>query len=612
MRQSISLSLCSVGDTDLTGIHALYEKTNTMSPFFLIDLALVIGFVHCDRQQYFEDMIKSRTDHALNYKFQEDAKMYEATDKATVTDFGIYDFIVIGAGASGSVIANRISEIKDWEILLLEAGDDPDDFVMIPRYFAVNVLTDYNWGYQTTPQKNACLGNINQKCRLPTGKGTGGTTLISELVYSRGDPQMYDKWAKLVKDPSWAFKNVLPYLKKSENYTGNVEDGFIDEGYHGFDGYWQVSNFEKFYPLSEIFLAGNVDMGVKFTDYNGKEQIGSAILQINTKNGRRCDQYSAFIKPIMNERDNLKISKQSYVIKIEFNSTRYATAVLFTKNMKIYRARVNHEVILSAGVIGSPQLLMLSGIGPKDHLKQHGIEVLENLEVGSTFRDHLMTQVFFSSNLSSSVNHSQTDQIKEYLTGHGILTAANPIDVIGAYNTFSGKESQTYPNLQLSISQGGISEMTKKLLNWNNEIFQELYGQTVKNAFTLVALLLHSHSTGSIRLKSSSPYEYPLIDGNYLSDPKGLDIETLYQGIQIALRLIKTPAFQSINATLAVPHIPACQRMKYLSKDFWYCYIRQAVKSAFHPVGSCLMGATTNSVVNSQFKVGKMRHIIMV
>ncbi|VEN61741.1 unnamed protein product, partial [Callosobruchus maculatus] len=135
-------------------------------------------------------------------------------------DFGVYDFIVVGAGATGCVLASRLSEIQDWEILLLEAGDDPDDFVMIPRYFAVNIMTDYNWGYQTVPQENACLGNVDRSCRLPTGKGTGGGTLLSELVYSRGDPQIYDKWATMVQDPSWAFENVLPYFKRSENYTG--------------------------------------------------------------------------------------------------------------------------------------------------------------------------------------------------------------------------------------------------------------------------------------------------------------------------------------------------------------------------------------------------------
>ncbi|VEN61740.1 unnamed protein product, partial [Callosobruchus maculatus] len=491
-----------------------------------------------------------------------------------------------------------------------------------------------------TNLRGSRLGNVDRSCRLPTGKGPGGGTLLSELVYSRGDPQIYDKWATMVQDPSWAFENVLPYFKKSENYTGSKDDAFIEEDYHGFAGYLEVTNFEELYPLSEIFLAGNDDLGVKYTDYNGREQIGSTILQINTKNGKRYDQYSAFIKPIKNERENLRISKGSYVIKIEFNSTRHATGVLFTKNNKTYRARVNNEVILSAGVIASPQLLMVSGIGPQDHLKEHGIEVLENLEVGSTFRDHLMTQVFFSSNLSAISNASQSEQIKEYLTRHtGILTAPNPIDVIGVYagpahtqhspahtghspahtqhssahtqhspahtqhSSSYTPNSPAYPAVQLSVSQGGASPMTKKLLNWDDQMFQELYGRKVENAFTLVSLLLHSRSTGTVRLKSSSPYDYPLIDGKYLSDPEGLDIETLYGGIQIALRLVETPAFQWINASLAVPQIPPCEHLQSLSKDFWYCYIRQTAKSAFHPMGTCPMGVHDKAVVNSHFKV---------
>nr|CAH7726998.1 unnamed protein product [Callosobruchus chinensis] len=573
--------------------------------FLLVALLFATTPTNGDRQLYLEDLIETRTSEALNYRFQEDARMHEPRDTSITVDFGVYDFVVIGAGATGCVVASRLSEIQDWEILLLEAGDDPDDFVMIPRYFAVNIMTDYNWGHQTVPQQNACLGNKDRSCRLPTGKGSGGTTLLSELVYSRGDPQIYDKWATIVQDLSWAFKNVLPYFKKSENYTGNKDDAFIEEEYHGFDGYWEVSNFEKLYPLSEIFLAGNDDIGIKYTDYNGREQIGSTILQINTKNGKRFDQYSAFIKRIKNERDNLRISRGSYVIKIEFNSTKHVTGVLFTKNNRTYRARVNLEVILSAGVINSPQLLMLSGIGPKDHLGELGIEVLENLEVGSTFRDHLMTQVFFSSNLSALSNESQTEQIKEYLTAHsGILTAANPIDVIGVYGgPASTRHSPAYPSVQLSVSQGGASPMTKKLLNWDDDMFQALYGREVENAFTLVSLLLHSRSTGTVRLKSSSPYDYPLIDGNYLSDPEGLDIETLYEGIQIALRLVETPPFQWINASLAVPQIRPCEHLQYLSKDFWYCYIRQTAKSAFHPMGACPMGVHAKAVVNSNFKV---------
>nr|CAI5824001.1 unnamed protein product [Callosobruchus analis] len=568
-------------------------------------LALLLASTSGDRQSYFEDLIQTRTSEALQYRFQKDARMYEPRTESVIADFGVYDFIVIGAGGTGCVIASRLSEIQDWEVLLLEAGGDPDDFVMIPSYFAINIMTDYNWGHQTIPQRNACLGNVDHSCRLPTGKGTGGTTLLSELVYSRGDPQVYDKWAAMVQDPSWAFKNVLPYFKKSENYTGNKDDAFIEEDYHGFDGYWQVSNFENLYPLSEAFLAGNDDLGIKYTDYNGREQIGSTILQINTKNGKRADQYSAFIKPIKNDRENLKVSKGSFVIKIEFNSTKHATGVLFTKNNKIYRARANNEVILSAGVVASPQLLMLSGIGPQGHLKEHGIEVLANLEVGSTFRDHLMTQVFFSSNLSGLTNATQSEKIKEYLTQHrGLLTAPNPIDVIGVYgNSAPIQHSPAYPSVQLSVSQGGASNMTKKLLNWDEEIFQALYGPKVENAFTLISLLLHSRSTGTVRLKSSSPYDYPLIDGKYLSDPEGLDIETLYEGIQIALRLTETPAFQYINATLAVPQIPPCEDLQYLSKDFWYCYIRQTSKSAFHPMGTCPMGVHAKAVVNSQFKV---------
>lgn len=441
------------------------------------------------------------------------------------------------------------------------------------------------------------------------GKGIGGTSLINQLIYSRGNPTDYDTWAEIVGDPSWRYENVLEFFKKSEDFHKTNPDAPVDWEYHGRDGnlytnfHIPPSNFTK------LFLQANKEFGKNITDYNGKEQLGATILQLNTKAGKRFDQASAFIKPLT-MRHNLIVSEGSYAIKIEINTnTKTTTSVLFTKNKKTYRAKINLEVVLSAGAISSPQLLMLSGIGPKNHLKIKHIPLIQDLEVGSRLKDHIFCPLTFSSNLTSP-EEALTQEIKEYIRGFGDLTAGNPLDAAGWYKT-DFEKNPSYPDIEIIPTTSAETELGRKFLSWNQETWNDINNNKVNDPFGLSVVLLRTKSAGSVRLKNGNPYNYPDIDSNPLSDVKSKDIKTLYQGIKLALKVIEMPTFRKIDAKLRVTRLNACSNFRYLSNRFWYCYIRHMSIPAFHPVGTCPSGRDPGeaAVVNGNLNVFGVKNL---
>lgn len=279
---------------------------------------------------------------------------------------------------------------------------------------------------------------MDQQCIVPRGRAIGGTSVLNELVYSRGNKIDFNRWAVWVNDSSWSYNNVLDYFKKSEDFHNTNPEAPFDAEYHGEGGPLENTFHVPPSNMTELFLVASAELGYNITDYNGKDQLGSTILQINTKNGKRLDEGSAFISPALS-RNNLEVLNGSFVTKIEINNeTKEANAVIFTRNNKTYIARVNREVILSAGAIGSPQLLMLSGIGPKRHLEDLGIPVVRHLLVGNTLRDHMFCGVSFSSNVSQP-SETLAEQIEEFLNGTGPLAIANAIDGAGWFKSSIGK-----------------------------------------------------------------------------------------------------------------------------------------------------------------------------
>lgn len=434
------------------------------------------------------------------------------------------------------------------------------------------------------------------------GKGVGGTSLINGVIYSRGHPENYNHWAKIAKDPSWSYKNVLKYFKKSEKFHWTNKKAVVDLNSHGTTGLLDVQQRVPNFFLSDIFVEANKKLGIDTTDYNGADTIGTSIFQIYTKNGTREDMGSVFITPFL-KRSNLKISTESYVTKIEINKlTKIAESVIFSKKGKTYRVKAAKEIILSAGAISSPQILMLSGVGPKKHLEELDIPLIEDLEVGSKLKDHPASRaLIFSSNLTLQAQ-SLTKQVEDYLKGEGTLTAPTLAQAVGFYDINNSNKSA--PNLEIISDLAQASDLEKKLLGWTKQTFKSYWG-TTKNAIGFLVCNVAPKSFGTIRLKSKDPYKFPAIDSRLLSDNKNEDIDVMYRGIEFVFKLTQTESYKKFNLQYMGDPLVPCKHLEFKSKEYWYCFLRQTTLTAYHPVGTCPMGTDTKkgAVVNSDLKV---------
>lgn len=411
----------------------------------------------------------------------------------------------------------------------------------------------------------------------------------------------YQRWSALLNDSNWSFKSVVPYFIKSEKFTKTNNLVPIDRSYHGFHGPLEVS--ESYPPLNNtpLFFKAFEELGYGITDYNGKREIGTSYPQTYIKNGTRFDSAMGYIYPFV-KRPNLIVLDNSYVTKIEIDkTTNRAVGVVFTRNNKTYIARTRKEIIVSAGSISSPQLLLLSGIGPKEHLESVGIPVVKDLPVGKSLRDHAFLVLPFSSNIPED-STDVVETVRQYLRGVGTLTKSATYDSINFVRTPT-EPIKDYSNLEYVFVNISNNVIAQKLFRWTNETFGGL-NPKVSNPFTLQIALLHTVSNGTIKLNSSDPFEYPLIDPNLISDEGNKDIEALYEGVQLAIKLTETQVFRNWNVSLAFNNFPGCEDTKFLSKEFWYCYMRKITTVGLHPVGTCLTGTSSeNGVVDSKLNV---------
>ncbi|XP_050498739.1 uncharacterized GMC-type oxidoreductase Mb1310-like [Diabrotica virgifera virgifera] len=548
------------------------------------------------------DLMEEGSKSSMTYEFPTNAKMYEATEEPII-DYGTYDFVIIGGGTAGCVVANRLSEIENWSVLVIEAGNYTSLGVheFLSNTFSLTQHSNFNWGFPMVSQKPDGSGN-NETNRYPRGKGVGGSSLINPAICTKGNPENYNNWAEITNDLTWTYNNVLKYFKKAENFHWTDQYAPVNMKYHGTKGMMTIQHSVPHNFLTQTFLDANIDLKMNLTDYNSPSQLGGSVFQIFLKDGKREDTGSVYITPFLKRR-NLRVLTNSFVTKIEINSlNKTASSVIFTNSGRTFRVKAKKEIILSAGVVGSPQILMLSGVGPHKHLREIGIDVIKNLEVGSSFVDHPLVMLGFKSNMTITEEPIQK-KVADLCQGKGSLTSFTISQGVGFYrvNPYGNNKApnvEVFP-LVLKYSQSGPG-----LYESDTDIYQAYFAdrdQQMGFYFSNIAPI----SRGTIRLKNKDPFEYPLINPKFFSDVNNTDIEVSYKGLELIFNMINTPSYQKLGFKYVANPLPPCESFTKSSREYWYCYIRYMAAPFYHGTGTCSMGKSheTGAVVDSKLKV---------
>lgn len=517
-----------------------------------------------------------------------------------------YDYIIVGAGSAGSVVANRLSEDENSRILLVEAGGSELGMLEfeIPAGFMNIQRTKYDWEYYTEPQKYSSQSLKEKRSYWPRGKVLGGCSNMNNMVYIRGSRHDYDSWAREGCD-GWSYKDVLPYFIKAEDFT---MDEYMDSGYHGKGGYQTVSE-SHVTELRDIYMIAAEQAGYKTVDCNGKDMLGFCKMQSTTKNGQRWSTAKAYLRPVIH-RGNLQISINTMVTKILIENKK-AVGVEIVKDGKKMKIMANKEVIVSGGSINSPQLLMLSGIGPKQQLENMNIPVEVDLPaVGANLQDHM----FFMFNVNLKSLHGITvdefssisSLLQYFLFGKGYLTSTALEATLFTHSSKADKSS--YPDIQIHfLSIKADMSFGKKMNagNLNSSAVEDFLKSEADVSMTLFPTLLHPKSRGSIRLRSRDPFEHPAIDPKYLEHED--DVKVFIEAFRLCQRLIKTKAFQDLGASeVSFDKIVGyCSHLELDSDKFVECAMRHFAQTVYHPTSTCRMGEENDdtAVVDPQLRV---------
>ena len=438
------------------------------------------------------------------------------------------------------------------------------------------------------------------------------------MLYVRGNKRDDDSWAA-DGNTGWSYDEVLPYFIKSED---NRNPYLAKSPYHGTGGYLTVQEAPYQTPLATAFIEGAVEMGYDQRDCNGEQQTGVMFAQGTIRRNSRCSTAKAFLRPVRN-RKNLHVSMRSHVHKVLIDPvTKQATGVKFERNGIMYNIRVTKEVIVSTGSIASPQLLMLSGVGPADHLSSLGIPVIKDLPVGNNLQDHIALGglVFLIDKPYSLVEPRfiNLPTIYNYMLNRSsALSVLGGVEGLGWFKTKYADPNDDWPDIQFHFVAGSpISDGGEKIrynAGVTDKVWNDYYQPIAfKDSWQVTPMLLRPRSAGTVRLRSTDPYDKPVIDPNYLSDDQ--DLKVLVEGIKIAMALSKTTAMQKLGTKFYSKPFPGCEKYAVATDDYWGCFTKQFTSTFYHTVGTCKMGPDNDptAVVDPQLRLRGVKGLRIV
>jgi choline dehydrogenase len=492
----------------------------------------------------------------------------------TQQDFLEADFVVIGAGSAGCAVAARLSEDPTTRVLLIEAGgEDRNRWIHIPLGFGKTFADpSVNWCYETEPDPGAG----DRRVFWPRGKVLGGSSSINGMVYIRGQAEDFDHWRQL-GNAGWSFDDVLPYFRRSEHQIRGADN------FHGTGGPLCVSDVAR-HPICEAFIASAMEQGFpRNDDFNGAKQDGVGYHQTTTRNGRRCSTAVGYLRPAM-RRANLHVVTEALTEKILLEGRR-AVGVTFRRHGQLCTARAKHEVVLCGGAVNSPQLLMLSGIGPQAHLAEFGIPFVHHLPgVGQSLQDHYSAPIKLRCRLPVTVNDVMLSNARKLKAGlEYYMFHRGPLSMISSPAALFARTRPELasPDVKISMSPFSAERPQDGLHRFSG--------------FTAIAYQLRPESRGEIKLKSPDPFDAPAVHPNYLATET--DQKTIVAGLKLIRRLLANSHLQRFIESEFQPG-PAVE-----SDERLLDYARRRGGTVYHPTSTCKMGSDRLAVVDAELRV---------